>query len=70
MVLDTEGIDDDVVLVDGVPEILVEAVLVGALTRRRAAEAADASALEREVLDVDDVALIREDGNEAVNHPP
>ena len=69
MVLDAKGVEDGVVLVDGVPKVIVETVLVGALPRRGAAEAADAAALEREVLDVDDVALIGKHGYETVDHP-
>ena len=68
MVLDTEGIEDGVVLMDRIPEEVVESVFIDAFASRGAVEAAQAAALERKFLDIDDIASEGGYGNEAVDH--
>ena len=68
MVFDAEGIKDGIVLMDCVPEEIVKAVLVHAIAGSGAVETAEAAALEREILYVNNVAFVRKNGLETVNH--
>ena len=68
MVLDPESIEDGVVLVDGPPEEIVEAILIHTFSRGGTVETTQASALEREILDVDDIAPVWENCDKTVDH--
>ena len=68
VILDIEGLDDAICLLDMLTQKDFETVLVDALSLGRAMEASEASALEEEGAEIDDSGIVRDLCPETSNH--